>query len=298
MKIGIDLGGSHIAVGLINEKAEIVQKEEKDLLYVKGKIEDMIIHTIVQNINKILEQNDLTISQIEEIGIGSPGTILEGEIVKANNLGIKNFKILEELSNYFKVAMRLTNDAKCAAIASKRSEELKEFDDVVFLTIGTGIGGAVFWNGELLKPKKYPGFEVGHMVIQKENGLPCKCKKNGCFEQYGSITALKNMVKQVYPIQEKITGLELHKFINEKIEQRKMQDIIEQYVKNLAIGIGNLVDIFEPEAIGIGGSFAHYEDIFLAKLVQMLPHYCFAKQIPPIIITKEKNDAGIIGAVL
>lgn len=297
MKIGIDLGGSHIAVGLINEQEKIIQKEQKDLIAQQEEIEKVIINTIVKYIDKILKQNNLSIHQIEQIGIGSPGTIVGGEIVRAQNLGIQHFKILEELRKYFSVSMKLTNDAKCAAIASKKTGKLKEFDNCVFLTIGTGIGGAVFWNGELLKPKRYPGFEIGHMIIQKDNGLPCKCGKSGCFEKYASITALKNMVKKAYKIQREISGLELHEWMINHIEDIKMQEVIEQYVKNLAIGIGNLIDIFEPEVIGLGGSFAHYEEIFLMKLITILPQYYFGEQIPQIIIAKDKNDAGIIGAV-
>lgn len=296
MKIGVDIGGSHIAVGLIGKNGQIIQKEELDLIVARGKIEEVIVETIVEDVRKILEQNQLTQADIETIGIASPGTVVEGEIVVAGNLGVENFRIVEELNKYFAVPIKLTNDAKCAAIAVKEYGELQEYDNCLFLTIGTGIGGAVFWNKEMLKPKKYPGFEMGHMVIQKEKGRVCKCGRTGCFEQYGSITALKRIIREEYGLKE-ITGKQLFDFIQEKRKERKMEQILEHYLKDVAIGLANLINIFEPEAIGLGGSFAHYEGIFLKPLEEKLIHILYNQEVPKILFTKIKNDAGMLGAV-
>ncbi len=296
MKIGIDIGGSHIAVGLIAQQGEILQKEEIDLVGKQENIEDILIQTIVKSINKMVQERHMKIEEIKKIGIASPGTVVKGEIVQAGNLGISHFKIVEELQKYFAVPIQLTNDAKCAALAVKQYGELKPYENAIFLTIGTGIGGAVFWNKELLRPKKYPGFEMGHMVIQKEKGKPCKCGKRGCFEQYASITALKNRVKEEYGLEE-MTGKELYEFLEERMKEEEMKKIIEEYLENVAIGLGNLIDIFEPEAIGIGGSFAHYEAIFLPILQDKLSHILFNHEIPAILFTKIKNDAGMLGAV-
>lgn len=166
MRIGIDVGGSHIGLGLIND-GKLLLKKEKDYLNYQEDMSNIVIETIIKLISQIIEENKIDLSNIELIGIAFPGTISNGIVVKAENLGIKNLNIKEELEKEFKIPVYLQNDAKCAAIAEKEMGGLKQYDDALFLVIGTGIGGAVFLDGKLLKPKRYSGFEVGHIAIQK-----------------------------------------------------------------------------------------------------------------------------------
>lgn len=300
MKIGIDIGGSHISVGSVDNLGKILLKEEKDIVdlkkeYENNDIKELLIKGIVEFIDKILKDTSLTVENIERIGIASPGNIKNGIITDAGNLGIKEFDIVKKLKEYYNVPIILRNDAKCAGIAENKYGALKQYDNSVFITIGTGIGGAVFWNGELLEPKKSAGFEVGHMIIEK-NGKECKCGNKGCFEKYASITALKEMVIKQYDINKEITGLELYNFIKENEQEEKMKNIINKYIDNFAVGVSNLINIFEPDVVCLGGSIVHYDSIVLPKLVSVLPQYCFNKNIPPIIFANNKNDAGIIGA--
>lgn len=326
MKIGIDIGGSHIGVGLVDNAGNILQKEEIDLVNAKREglnlkslevvqnieeaknapiqhneennfIEQLLIRKIVKFINKILKDVSIPINSIEKIGVASPGNIKNGIVKNANNLGIKEFNIVEELKKYYDIPIFLRNDAKCAGIAENEFGALKQYDNSVFLTIGTGIGGAVFWNGKLLEPKENTGFEVGHIVIEKD-GKQCKCGNKGCLEKYASITALKEYVSQKYQLESEITGLQLYNFIQENINNQKMREVIEEYTKNLSIGIGNLINIFEPEAVCLGGSITYYKDIILKDIIMKLPQYCFNANLPQILIAKYKNDAGIIGACL
>lgn len=166
MRIGIDVGGSHIGIGLIHD-GKLLLKKEKDYSYYEKDMSNIVIKIIIELIKQITKENNLEVSNIELIGIAFPGTISNGIVVKAENLGIKNLKIKEILETEFKIPVYLQNDAKCAAIAEKEVGSLKEYDDALFLVIGTGIGGAVFLDGKLLKPKRYSGFEVGHISIQK-----------------------------------------------------------------------------------------------------------------------------------
>lgn len=165
MRIGIDVGGSHIGIGLIND-GKLLLKKEKDYSYYEKDMSNIVIETIIELIKQITKENNLEVSNIELIGIAFPGTISNGIVVKAENLGIKNLNIKERLETEFKIPVHLQNDAKCAAIAEKEIGNLKEYDDALFLVIGTGVGGAVFLDGKLLKPKRYSGFEVGHIAIQ------------------------------------------------------------------------------------------------------------------------------------
>ena len=144
MRIGIDVGGSHIGLGIIDDNEVLLFKKEKDYSHHEEDMSNVVIETIIELVNQIIEENEINLSNIELIGIAFPGTISNGIVVKAENLGIRNLNIKEKLEKEFKIPVYLQNDAKCAAIAEKEIGSLKEYDDALFLVIGTGIGGAVF----------------------------------------------------------------------------------------------------------------------------------------------------------
>ncbi len=181
---------------------------------------------------------------------------------------------------------------------------LKDYDRSIFLTLGTGIGGAAFLNNELLKAGRRPGYEFGHMVIEKD-GIPCHCGRKGCFERYASMKAFKNNLRSALNLDETTRGQELLEKIRNNKPENKDYEVIEQvvstYIEDLSTGILNLVNIFEPEIIGIGGSFVYFEEVFLSRLRTKLEE---SKQdrvgrdnikIETAILG---NDAGMIGAVL
>ena len=160
MKIGVDLGGSHIAVGLIEDK-KIISKKERDFVSDdRENIEEAIENSIVEYTNELLKQNNMTINDIEKIGIAAPGTCSNGMIVKAENLGLYDFSIVDKLKKNFNIEITLNNDGNCAAMCEKIYGNLKSCDDGLFICLGTGVGGAVFLEGKLLKAKKYDGFEL------------------------------------------------------------------------------------------------------------------------------------------
>lgn len=298
MRIGIDLGGSHIGIGLVDDIGNILLKKEKDILKEeKLNIKEIINTTIKTNIEDVLKQKNININEIEYIGIAFPAALKNGKIGLAVNLQIIGDDIRKQLQEYFKVPVYIKNDAKCAAICEKEYGSLKPYENAIFLTIGTGIGGAIFINSKLLETKENDTAEVGHMVIQKD-GIECNCGRKGCFEKYASIKALKDKVIKEYSLKGEISGLQLHNFIIEKQETKKMKEIIEEYMDNLSLGISNLINLFEPEAISIGGSFAYYEDIFLEKLKESLRKKAetLNDSYPKILLATYKNDAGIIGA--
>ena len=260
MKIGVDIGGSHIGIGLINENGTIIAKEEKDIAN-RQKNESygtILVQTIIDLITTILEKSKMKIQDISLIGIAVPGTVSNTEIIKADNIHIRNFDIVSEINKYFNIPVSLRNDAKCAAIAEKEHGGLKKYDDALFLVVGTGIGGAVFLNGNLLKPKKYEGFEIGHIVIEKD-GLQCNCGRKGCFEKYASMKAFKDSVIKEFGLDDDIGGKEIKEFIEKNPEES--EKIIDEYIENLSIGIANLINIFEPEIVSIGGGFVYYKEI-------------------------------------
>lgn len=297
MNIGIDVGGSHIGIGIVDSNGKITFKREKDYLVHQSDMSSIVMDTIILLIKEAIEKNTVDVRDIKNIGIAFPGTVSNGVVVKAENLGIQNLKIVEQLKEKFKCDIKLENDAKCAAIAEKKFGSLKYYDDALFLIIGTGVGGAAFLKGELLKPKRYSGFEVGHMVIEKD-GIKCNCGRNGCMEAYASMKRLKEKIKNEFGLPNS-DGKQIREFIINNSENEKLNHILKKYIEYLSIGICNLINILEPEAISIGGSFAHYKEIFLERLENKLSEKVelYNKEdVPKLLIAELKNDAGIIGA--
>lgn len=298
MKIGIDLGGSHIGLGVINSDNNILENYEKDFTEEEKKdILPVIENYIINMVNNIKNQYD-----IEEIGIAVPGVTKNGIILRTINLGINNYNISKKISENLHIPVKLRNDAKCACLAEyahmvKEDSSLKDIT-MLFLTIGTGIGGGVIYNGKLLEGHMFEGYELGHIVI-KENGIPCKCGKNGCFEKYGSILEYKKKVKQRLNIPENVNADPLREIM--KARREEIADIDNQYISDLALGISNLINIFEPDTIVLGGGYSHFSYMFGNSLKDAIvnSNLLFNKRNDiDLRIAKLGNDAGIIGSIL
>ncbi len=300
MKIGIDIGGSHIGAGIVTERGILLGKETKDLEIAniddEKRVEKLIIETIENEIKILLERYDYSVGDISKIGIAVPGNPTETAIKNIVNLHIKKFEIGKILNEKYNTKIKIKNDGKCAGLAEKRYGSLKKYDDCIFLCLGTGVGSAVFLGGELLEPKKNPGFEFGHIIIEK-NGNQCNCGNKGCFETYASMKRFKNTIVQKLNLQKDIQSEEVQEYIRNNINKENVNKIVDEYLENVAIGISNLINIFEPEAISFGGSFSYYDDIFLDILDKKVKRYIFNKESKVKLVTaKLKNDAGIIGA--
>ena len=300
MKIGIDLGGSHIAIGIVDNQGKILEKVEKRITKAeKNNIKKVIEEYIIEKTTNFLQQYKIT-----EMGIAIPGTVRNEIVVKSVNLGLKNYEIVKKLQEKIQLPIKIRNDAKCAALAENTYGALKSYNRSVFLTLGTGIGGAVIIHNELLDTGELPGCEFGHMLIEK-NGNLCKCGKKGCWETYASMKAFKDNLRKILDLDEKTSGKELLDMLRkmDKNNPKYMQinKLIEQYIEYLSIGLSNLINIFEPEAIGIGGSFVFYEEIFLEKLkTKLLKDNLLFNERKEITIQTAilDNDAGMIGAIL
>lgn len=301
MQIGIDIGGSHIAVGVISTKNIIVAKREKDIQNIEQitNIKQYIVDTIKDLITQVLKDVGAPTCIISKIGIATPGRVKENIIYDMYNLGIKEFNLGEILSKHYGAQVKIRNDAKCAALAEKNIGNIQEFDDCVFLCLGTGIGGATFINGRMLEYTKDWGSEYGHMIIQKD-GIECKCGNKGCFEKYASMKAFKQGIIKLLGLNKEIDSREILELLKEKIRQNNVQvkEYIDNYIDNVLVGISNICNILEPEAICLGGSFVYFEEILYKKLLERieLKEYKFLK--PKLILAKLGNDAGMIGALM
>ena len=300
MNIGIDLGGSHIAIGVVNNKGLIQEKMEKRILAKeKQNIKNTIEEYVIKNVKEFMKKYD-----ISKIGIAIPGTVNENTIIKSVNLNIENYNIVTALQKSIKIPISIRNDAKCAAIAENKYGCLKKYDRSLFLTLGTGIGGAVIINNQLLNTGDFPGCEFGHMIIEK-NGRQCKCGKKGCFERYAAMKILKDNIRSELGLDEKTRGQEIFDIIrnnnSENPNYERIEKTVNEFIENLAIGISNLVNVFEPEAIGIGGSFVYFEEVLLNRLkTRILEENLLFNERNTINIETAilGNESGIIGAVI
>ena len=291
MKIGIDIGGSHIAVGLVDSNVNIVAKKEHDWT----NEEKVDLFTSIEEYSKkfikqLMEENN---AYIESIGIGFPSrNIVDGVVTEYG----KTVDLTKILLTEFNIPTYIKNDVKCSGICEKNLGNLKKYDNCIFMTLGTGIGGAYFYKNELVTPNKFQGFEIGHMII-KVDGKLCKYGEYGCFEEYASMRVFRKEIQELFNI-EKVTSHKLFEIIEDKEKQMKVDKIIENYINYLSIGIGNIIKIFEPDAICIGGSFTYYAPIFMNKLKQKIQEDFKGRSIPEILTAKFENDAGIIGAAM
>ncbi len=295
MKIGIDMGGSHVAIGVVNKNGEIIEKFDKDIKTMGEQAKIEMATYIIENISKIKENYD-----IEEIGIGAPGTPKNGILTNLVNLEIKEFDIISILERHFDIPIKLKNDAKCAGLAEKTYGALKDYQDAVFLCLGTGIGANVFMEEKELQPIQNPGMEIGHMVIDK-NGIECNCGKKGCFETYCSIKRLKNKLINEMNLSKEVSSKELLEILKWRAKEENIKKILEEYIDNLNIGLSNIIDIFAPQAICLGGGFVYFEEIlykpFLEKYYNERKSF-YKDRIPDIKLALLGNDAGIIGATI
>lgn len=296
MRIGIDLGGSHIAIGIVKENGTLLEKKETDLNRKEiGSLEKFIQEYMIKGIKEYIDTYP-----IDLIGIASPGEPKEGKITSLVNLGIQELNITETIHKICNLPVKILNDAKCAGLAEKEYGSIKNDEDSVFICLGTGIGAAVFMENKLLIPKRHSGFELGHITIQKE-GETCKCGKCGCFETYCSMKRLKEALIQILGLPEETKAQELYDILKERQNEEKVAQKINRYIEDLVIGLSNITNIFEPEAICLGGSFVYFENILYDKLVGEFEkkEQLFNKEnCPKLKLAMLGNDAGMIGATI
>lgn len=307
--IGIDLGGTNIAVGLVDEDGRIVQ--QKSIPTLKEREIDLICQDMIDLCKKIMNENNLTKKDIHSVGIGTPGTVdaENGIIVYANNIKINNYPITKKINESLDIPVYVGNDADCAALGEVKAGIAKGCSNAIILTLGTGVGGGMVLNGEIFKGS-FPGAgELGHSVIDY-NGRQCSCGRKGCFEQYASATALISDAKEAAKnnpdsrLNDYIGG-DLNR-MNAKVPFDAAQDgdvvaqgVIDQYMDYLACGIANLVNTFKPEMIIIGGGVSKQEENLTVPLTDRVAKEVYSSGMETKIeVATLGNDAGIIGAAM
>lgn len=314
-RIGIDLGGTNIAAGLVNEKFEIIAKDSTPTLVGRPNLE--IVKDIARLSENLCKTAGITLSDVASLGIASPGIVDDetGCVIYANNLDFRNFPILPELKKLLAIPeFHIENDANAAAWGEAIAGAAKGSSCSVMITLGTGVGGGIVDNGQIYKGFNNAGGELGHIVIRVD-GRPCTCGRHGCWEAYSSATGLINMTKEKIAECEQ-TGREtaMAKIASEKgkvngrtaFDARRMGDaaateVVDEYIKYLASGIASMINIFQPEVLSIGGGISNEGQYLLDLLVPRVREQQYGTNLVPLTdirIAKLRNDAGIIGAAV
>lgn len=305
--IGIDVGGMSIKAGLIDGNGKIVsQNRVKTAKTAKECIDNM-----VGQINTLLSENDLTIKDLQGIGIGCPGLVTgeTGVVENAENLGWVKVPVVDELKKSFDTVIKLSNDANVAALGESVYGCAKDYDSSVMFTLGTGIGGGVIIDNKLFEGNESKGTEVGHTTLILD-GEPCTCGRKGCIEAYASATALIRQTRAEMLLNKDSSMWEFVDGDIEKVDGRTAFECAKQgdssaikvrdtYIKYLGESMLNFFNIFRPKAFILGGGVSAQGQ----HLVDLLTEYCEKKfwgfvGAPKvrILIATLGNDAGIIGA--
>ena len=308
-KIGIDLGGTNIKIGIVNEENKIVARTsipthaERPYQQV---LEDMGLAVL-----RLLEENKITVSECSGAGVGCPGIAdaKTGVVIYSNNIPWKNVPLAEELKKYLHMPVYISNDANCAALGEVIAGTAKGYQNAVMITLGTGVGSGIVIDGKIFEGSHFGGAECGHTVIVPDGEL-CSCGRRGCFETYASATALiretkraaqGNQSSMLWQMCEgdldKIDGKVA--FETMKLGDRVATEVVENYIKYLSIGIANLVNIFRPDIVLLGGGICNQGEVLTKPINEYLKRECFGSEmtyVPEVRIAELGNDAGIIGA--
>lgn len=294
VRIGIDIGGTDTKIGLVD-----VHNKLLDSVCIPTKAErpaDEVIRTVAETALSILDKNGIAMEQCVGVGIGVPGTVdrKKGIVRYSNNIRWEDVPLVKEMSTYLPIPVEIANDADCAALGETIAGAGKECSDVVMITLGTGVGGGVVLDGEIYEGRGIGGSELGHMVIV-ENGEPCTCGRRGCLEAYASATALKREAKRAS--KKELIPSEI--FALAKQGDPAMKEVVEIYIRRLGLGIVNIVNIFRPQLVLLGGGISGQGESLLVPLRRILREECFGGErgdVPEIEEAVLRNNAGIIGA--
>jgi glucokinase len=308
--LGIDLGGTNIAAGVVDEDNNIV---------VKGSVPtnaqrppEEIVADMAKLCLDLLAEANIPVSEVAYAGIAAPGSVdpETGRVVYANNLPFLDFPIADLLRKDLHVEkVYLENDANAAAYGEAIAGAARSTRYAVMITLGTGLGGGIVINGKVYSGFNYAGAELGHMVIEY-NGKSCTCGRKGCWESYSSATGLIRMTKEkmaetrdtiMWDMTEgsldNVSGKTA--FAAMKQGDKAASEVVDLYISYLACGITNIINIFQPEVLCIGGGVCREGDYLIKPLLEKVGREQYtrnAEKQTEIKIAELGNDAGIIGA--
>ena len=308
MYIGIDLGGTNIAAGIVREDGKIVVQSSVPTL--SQRPTDEIVKDMVFLSKQLIKDAELELNDIEAVGIGCPGTINfeTGEVIYSNNIKMEHYMLAKEFQKYLNLPVKIDNDANCAAMG----EYIVSGNNVpifMFITLGTGVGSGLILNGKVFRGFNGAASEAGHITLVS-GGEPCTCGKRGCWETYASVTALirqtkvameknpESLMHEIAKAEGKISGRT--SFDAAKQGDKAAQAVVKQYAQYVADGIVSVEHVLQPDIISVGGGISREGEYLLQPVCEYAAANGFNKFMPKtkIVTAQSFNDAGIIGAAM
>jgi glucokinase len=307
--LGVDIGGTNLVAGLVDENFRILSKETCKLN--KNDIGSSLVNDILNISYACLEKAGCAKADVSYIGIGTPGVMdrERGIIEYSCNIPYNAMPIRDLINERWDIPVYIENDASCAAIGEKAAGAARGYDNALVITIGTGIGGGIILDNKLFRGGEGNGSETGHTVLEV-NGAACACGRFGCWEAYCSATGLKRMTAESMKENTDSIMWELSNGSLSGVSGRtaftaaKSGDVaaiavVKNYLKYMAVGIGNMVNIFRPDIVCLGGGVSNEEDsLLLFPLRELVGIECYDphRRPPEVVKAQLGNDAGIVGA--
>lgn len=309
MYIGIDLGGTNIAVGLVDESGKILAQDSMPTL--ASRAYEEIVKDMVELSEKVVAKAGYIMKDVKGVGIGCPSAVdnSTGEVIYTANIpSFVNIPLAKEFQKYYDIPVALENDANAAAYGEYivNGENAKVF---VAVTLGTGVGGGIILNGKIFDGSNGAGVEIGHMPLV-HNGIRCSCGNRGCWEAYASVTALvkqtkvaiakhpESLMKKIADERGIVNGRTA--FDAAKRGDAVASEVVKKYIEYIANGIVGIVNIFQPEKVVISGGISKEGDYLIKPITEYVRKYDYNQFFEPVKIEAATlfNDAGIIGAAL
>lgn len=303
-RIGIDLGGTGIKAGVVDENNIILEQTFAPTR--TGRSANEIVSDLCIVAESAMNLCCVSKQECIGVGIGSPGTCdpKNGRVLRAYNLGFRDVPICDLVNFRMGLPVKLANDADAAALGEAVAGAAKGYENALFIGLGTGVGVGVVIGGKIYSGCGFGGVEAGHMKIQM-NGELCTCGERGCFEAYASATALIRQAKRAawenpesaLNRLEQISGKSI--FEADAAGDETAVRVVDRYVEYLSVGVANLIDIFDPQVVVIGGGIAGAGERILSPLRDYVSEHIFGgkDRTPPAIVKALLGEtAGIIGA--
>ena len=307
--LGLDLGGTKILTGLADSKGNIITRARRDTEAELG--EDKIISNMIKTVEEVLSKAEVKKEQVKTLGIGSPGPLdaKKGIIIENANLPWTNVPLVARMEAALGIKTLLKNDANAAALGEKWFGAGKNVDNMVYITISTGIGGGAIINKELFTGVTDNACEIGHTIIDP-NGPLCGCGKHGCLEAFSSGTSIGKRAREAAAAGKSKEMMELADNIVEDIDavicaqaayqgDQVAKDIFKKAGYYLGIGLGNIVNIFNTEMIILGGGVMKASDLFLDEAIKSMEYTALDGPLEIVTVKEAElgSDIGLMGAV-
>ncbi|QAT50278.1 ROK family protein [Caproiciproducens sp. NJN-50] len=308
--LGIDLGGTNIATGVVDQRYRIVARAKRKTSVPCKPLE--ICEQLAATVQEALGAAGLSVDDIPYVGVGTPGTVNRdsGVVEYSNNLFFENLELRKLLSDRLKKDVILENDANAAAFGEFRAGALKGARNAVAITLGTGIGSGIIIDGKIYAGSNFAGGEIGHTVIVA-GGKLCTCGRRGCWEAYASATGLVAMTREamrkdkssllwkIAGDPDQVDGRSAFEAVRAGDETGKK--VVDQYLFYLSCGVANCINVFQPDILCIGGGISNEGEFLMEPLRKAVAAENYARNAErQTVLCKAQlgNDAGILGAAL